>query len=403
MPVSTNITNTLKRIYPGPNGFTVAALRNHPLSSMIKKTTGFTGVSAHRAIQYTLPAGVSLTFANAQSAASLAKTVQWTLTRKNRYGSLTLTGDDIHASKSNEGAFVSALKQQADACLSYMGQQIGHAMYRDKYASIGARASAATNVITLSNASDALYFMEGMTVCASSAAYSMRTGTTTVTAVDYDAGTVTLTSAAAITSFADTDLLYPAHAAGDIGTSFNGLAGWIPLTAPTAGDSFNGVDRSVNPVLLSGHRLNDTTGTYEEILQELMAKVSRTADKGTPQELKIMMNPVPYGVFLRQLGSKVEYYEHKTAEVGFGGILIHGAIGTVNVQPDPDCASNRTYLLNLKDWDMLTMGPDFPHVIEDDGMPFVRSATADAVEGRLRCWGDLYCCQPKNQGVAALP
>ena len=56
-----------------------------------------------------------------------------------------------------------------------------------------------------------------------------------------DAGTVELTSAAAITSLQNGDYLFRL---GEPGTCMEGLAALTPLTAPTSGDSFRGISRT---------------------------------------------------------------------------------------------------------------------------------------------------------------
>src|SRR5690606_37988352 len=113
-----------------------------------------------------------------------------------------------------------------------------------------------TNTITLTEADDVRNFKIGMTLIASANAdgSTPRTGSAVVTAVDEDTGTVTVDSAAGITSFANSDYLFRK---GDPGTCVDGLEVMFPLTAPTTGDSFRGVDRSVDVRRLAGCRVND--------------------------------------------------------------------------------------------------------------------------------------------------
>src|SRR5215831_8614153 len=76
------------------------------------------------------------------------------------------------------------------------------------------------------------------------------------------------------TSLANTDWIviagdYNQNYATTQATKIRGLSAWLPLTAPTGGDNFWSVDRSVFPTRLSGHRLNDPTAPAEDSIMAL--------------------------------------------------------------------------------------------------------------------------------------
>src|SRR5262249_2481726 len=88
----------------------------------------------------------------------------------------------------------------------------------------------------------------------------------TVQSGNRDAGTA-VTSAAlnTVSSITADDYIFRR---GDYGAAVTGLPGWCPPTAPTTGDSFFGLDRTVDPVRLSGTRVTGSGGNMEEVIQD---------------------------------------------------------------------------------------------------------------------------------------
>lgn len=391
----TTVPYIMKRLYSGGRPASVAQ-REKVLLSHLRKEPGFTGASYHVAVNYGSPQGVGSTFTTAQSAAASSKGIQWTLTRAKKYGFCTIDAELIYASKNDQGAFVRAVKQEVDWMLDEMGHRLAVNLYGDTGQTIGQRASLSTNTVTLSNADDAKHFSVGMTVGAVNALTggTPRTGTTTIAAVNEDGGTVTLTSAAAITSFADNDYLF---AAGDYDLGLAGLASWFPLTAPTSGDSFFGVDRSVDTGRLSGWRVNDTNSSIEENMITLAAKCQRAG--GRPRNG--YLNPTNWANLSKRLGSKVQRDQGGEATIGFEYITVATPAGGIKVYSDPECPSNRGYILDLRSLYVKHL-EGLPHIVMEDGMDSLRQASADGVEVRGRYWAQLVCDAPGWNGVFAI-
>lgn len=373
------------------------AMRDHPLFAMIAKQGGFTGTTFDYAVRYGNPQGVSGTFADAQSGASSSKGLQFSASRKLKYGVITLNGEAMAAAEGNKGAFLDLVTQETDGVLAEMGDSLAFDLYRSGTGARGQRSSASTNVITLSLADDARNFKVGMTVIASANAdgSSPRTGSTTVAGVDEDAGTVTLTSAAAITSFANSDYLFRK---GDPGTCMEGLEVLTPLTAPAAAESFRGRDRSVDPRRLAGSRVNDTASAIEENLGLCAVKVSQVGakcDRG-------VLNPIRFWEVARRLNAKVEYDgAGGKADYGFEFIAIHTPAGTIRVFSDPDCPTNRGRIFKMSSMYLKHL-KGLPHIVMDDGRPNLRAAAADDIEARARAMVNLVQDRPADHGVIAI-
>lgn len=373
--------------------------RDHVQYAMTPHEDIFVGASYDYVIRSGNPQGISGTFANAQSNASSSKGLQFSATRQNKFGIITLDGEAIAASRGNKGAFYDLVTMETDNLLIEMGDRLAFDFYRDTSGVRGQRKSAATNVITLATTDDVRNFKEGMTVGASpnSNGTSARTGTTTVSAVDEDSGTITLANAAAITSFADNDYLF---ADGDVGTCIQGLEVCTPLTAPTAGDLFRGKDRSANVRRYAGSRINDTATPIEENLGLCAVHI---AQQGRAHNVDCaFLNPINFWIVARRLNAKVEYdTAGGSVDYGFQYIMIHTPAGSMKVYSDPDCPTNRGRLTRMGTQRVVVMG-GYPHIVQDDGLASLRSATANSIEARAWASGNLVQDDPVAQGVIAI-
>jgi hypothetical protein len=392
----TSVAHIYKRRYSEKEVAEVAS-REHPTFSMMSKEDGFNGSAFYYPIDYGWPQGVSGTFSNAQSAASSTKGMQLVASRKPKYGVITLSGEAMAAARGNAGAFYDLVTKETDRILLEMGDSLAFDLFRDGNGIRGRRASINSNTVTLTDANDVRNFKVGMTVGAddTSTGLSPRTGSTTVTAIDEDAGTITLASAAAIDSFANSDYLFRT---GDPGTCMEGFEACTPLTAPGGGDSFRGINRSTDVYGLAGVRISDTSAS---IIQNMGLCAVRAGFRGKKLKRGVL-NPVNFWAVSQLLGAKVEYEGGGgTAEVGFEFININTPGGAVRVTSDPDCPTNRFRMFDpaahyLKHLDGL------PHIVKDDGRPSMRSTSADDIEVRARGWVNYIQTDTAAHGVGAI-
>jgi hypothetical protein len=322
--------------------------------------------------------------------------VQLQASRKAKYGVITLNGEAM-AACSDRGAFLDLVTQETDGVLEEMGDALAFDLYREGYGQRGRRASLSGEVVTLTNADDARNFKVGMTVVAddTAAGSSLRTGSTTVTAVNEDAGTVTLASAAAITTFSDNDYLFRI---GDPGTCMEGLASLFPLTAPAALESFRGIDRSVDPRRLAGVRVDDTATAIEENIGLVGVKIAQVGKKADVA----FVNPIKFWEVVRRLNAKVEYDGGGgQADYGFEHVKIHSPAGTIKMYSDPDCPTNRGYVGKMSTLYLKHL-KGLPHIVQDDGRPNLRSTSADDIEARVRCWVNAIATEPGCWGVFSI-
>lgn len=392
----TSVAHIYKRKYTDREVADVA-MREHPTFYQIAKEGGFNGSAFYYPICYSHPQGVSGTFSSAQSAASSTKGYQLVASRKAKYGIITLNGEAMAAARGNNGAFYDLVTTETDRILREMGDSFAFDLFRDGNGIRGRISSISTNVLMLTDVNDVRNFKVGMTVIADDTAtgLSPRAGSTTVASINEDAGTITLTSAAAITGLAVNDYL---ARSGDPGTCMEGFESCTPLTAPAAAESFRGIDRSVDVYGLAGVRVNDTSAS---IIQNMGLIATKAGQRGKKLKRGVL-NPINFWTVSQLLGAKVEYEGGGgTAEVGFEYIVIHTPGGAVKVTSDPDCPTNRFRMFDpaahyLKHLDGL------PHIVKDDGNPSLRSTSADDIEIRARGWLNYIQSDTAAHGVGAI-
>lgn len=391
---ASTIAYLFKTVYQ--DGLGDAASRERPFMSMLprKQNMGRTGLVY--AVRYGNPQGGSTTVTDSRTAISGSDGAQFTAAVRRRYHHISLDGLLLLAS--SESDLVDALTEETDASMEEFGDRYSFDLFGNGTAIRGRRSSISTNTVTLTAPGDAYNFKPGMTVRASANAdgSSPRTGSTTVSAVNLSGGTVTLTSAAAITSFADNDYLF---ALGEASTVIDGLASIIPLTAPVlSSDSFRGVDRGVYPELLAGSRLDDT-GTPPHEAAGLVARDIRRVGK---RATHVLLNPTAFHDTSRRLDAKIEYSGGgEMVTTGFETFMIATPAGTLKAVSDPNCPANRGYVINLETWYISSVG-DVPHVASDDGRPSIRLTDDDGVEIRTRAYSNLICTNPAKNGVFSI-
>lgn len=388
--------------------------RRFPLLARVSKSGDFYGSQMDVPLEHDHPFA-SRTFATAQTNRYPSSSVKYNLTRARDYGVGRLDAETMASSANDRGAFVKALAREQKNVLLTLQKRSALALYRNHGGAIGQIATGGINNgdgtndrITLTNKSDVWNFSIGMSIDVSSTdgtSGAIRTVSTQplVLKLDFDNGYVFVGSdigtAADITtmisSTAAADYLF---ADGDFGASFRGLDSWVPLTAPSAGESFLGIDRSVNPQRLAGHRLNDTSLSIEESIQELAARIQSSGGGG---DMVCYMHPMQVKQLALELDTKVVRDPGGQGKFGFSGLMCQTAAGDVEVLGDPACPEIRAYLLDMDTWRFHHL-KGFPHLVEDEGLARTRVTDADQIEFRYRLWGNLKCSAPGRNGVFSL-
>jgi hypothetical protein len=93
--------------------------------------------------------------------------------------------------------------------------------------------------------------------------------------------------------------------------------------------------------------------------------------------------------------------ENGNAMLFFKGIQLQGAGSNFIVLADRNCPPYSAYLLTLEDWALYSLKAA-PHVVDDDGLSFLRKTDSDAFEFRLAAYAQLGCQAPGHSSYVKL-
>lgn len=386
---------------------------NYAFLGKVPKADDFTGTQLDCPLEHDHPSR-SRSFSSAQANRFPSSSVKFSLTRAKDYATGRLDAETMHASRDDKGSWLRALQREQSNTVKSLQKNTAISLYRNHGGSIGRMGSVidvdgTNDVLVLENKSDVINFSRGQGLrfaTTDGTSGALLAGEAFVAKLNFDLGYVHIAAdptalgtdgnyATIVTGEAETEYIFNT---GDFGASFRGLESWIPLTSPSSGESFLGIDRSVDPMRLAGHRLNDTSMSYEELVQELAARITYSGGNN----LVCMMSPIQVKQFALELDTKVTRDPGGQGKTGFRGIAVDTVAGTIEVLGDPACPENRMFMLDMSTWKFHHL-LGLPHLVEDDGLARLRVSDADQVAFRYRLWGNLKCTAPGKNGVAALP
>lgn len=420
----------LKELYP--EGLPEQILmRKHVFLSKMQKDGDAYGDHMAIPVVFDNPAGRSVDIATLLGTTAAGSPISPTQSKKflvylaSDYAATWINELTVLKAANDRGAFVNAFKFEVDGLLRQLGNSLAHALYRDGSGTVARGDGNWTitgNVITVLNRPDLKFFNIGMNLdfipnVSGAPSGSPRALAATfrvvVTKIDEDNNLVTCaldSSGAAVanistyyTSLTNTDWIAPA---GDYNSSFGttvagkvkGLQGWIPLVAPTTGDSWWGVDRSVFPTRLGGHRVNDPTAPAED---SIMALGEVMHERGASPDM-CMVSPRQFTKISKRLNAKVEYDgAGGEAKYGFMTFGIATSAGIIPVYADSDCPEDRGYLLSMDTWRLKHL-KELPHIVATDGITSLRRPGLDQQEIRCRYYAQTACYAPGENGVFAV-
>ena len=424
---STNQLAVLKELYPDDGAFMKDLVyKKNPLLALIPKdesVDGFAGKYIPVPMVYGDPMGRSASFANAQTNQTAVSDVSMFVYVAQNYQLVTLQNLFIEQTRSKAGAFVDGVKLAMDKGFRNITNDLAHDLFNDGSGSRGAISSITSGVIVLTDPSQITQFEVGMVLVSYSVSGLTATQSTGanlgyVVAVNrsFTAPTVTVSATAGGSAGTPTNwsTSFPnlavqgdvSFASGGLGygnglaQKLIGLSAWLPSTAPTTGDSFWGVDRSVDSRLY-GNYLDTSSESIEEGLIDLATAINLQG--GEPD--MIFINFTSYAALLKAVGSKVQYVqvEHEMADLSFKALHLQTPYGPIPVVPDRSCAAKTAFMLQMDTWKLRSLGKS-PHILNygPEGLEALRVSTADAVEVRLGMYGNLTCSAPAWSGRALL-
>ncbi len=429
------ISGILKQIYDGQK-LAVLYYKNNPLFSMLRKKEDFYGETYPLPTIVETPTGIANLFPNAQLTNQLinsgsgiagnqgpAKFVKFMLTRASVYGVHVIDRQAMLSASVNVGAFVNGQMATMDAMIQGTSNLIAQQLYRSGSGSIGVISTISTGLITLTNPTDARYFTVGQAVLATSAdpvqgaTVTLRAGYGIVVNINRGQGKITVGDASASnpqtpanpSGWAPGDYLAingtsplngPTVSSNYVPVAITGLAAWIGNSQNiTSSDVFFGVNRYQDVWRLGGGYYDGSTNgqSVEEALYD--GSTSLFMEGGYPTHC--FVGPNAYAALQKSYAARNIFEtevegmkdENGNAVLYFKGIHIQGAGSNFIVIADRNCPPYSAYLLTMEDWALYSLKA-CPHVVDDDGVSFLRQTSADAFEFRLAGYSQLGCQAP---------
>lgn len=389
----------------------------NPMFGFIQKKRGKTagGRRYIQVVEFGNPGGASADYASAMTDNTVSSYEDFAIPRKFQYQRVKVQHELLFATERKSDAWLDALTE-FDRGFKSFGEKVGRRIYRTQGGSLGKLALSATNTTTLTFADNAAVFNfqlgQVLQFAAADGSGSLRDSgdTTTVTAVDHEAGTVTVADQldTKITNIGTSDFVFQR---GDFNACLAGLEDWLPVDsrATKLAASFNAVTRSAAPVYLGGVFMDGTAfGSLDEVFIKLAGKTGKYGGKSdyafanneSLSDLELVTNSR-----IRIMGALDTKMVGESGDVivGFSGYRVLVGGRAVDVYPDRNCPSNRFYLLQLSTWTLWHTGDLINWLGESyTGHKMQPSQNDDSAESRLGGYMNLGCSAPGYNGVAKI-
>lgn len=386
---------------------------DRPLYAMMKKDTSFSGEVQHIPLIYNNPQGLAASsLATAQTNATNLKGKKFLLEVGDYQASVSMGDKVLKAARTNAGAFLRNKEAEIGGLYSQVADVLSTYLYRNGGGALGQIATGGItgNVFTLAEPTDAMNFEEGMTIVVSAAdgtgaADALRVGSTTVTAVDRELGTITINDAADLTGEVAGDYIFrQGDFVGNTTTVlYKGLQNFIYSSSTSVPDLYSMV-RTADPTRLAGSRVAtaDLAGlSIEERLTKLGNYMAGRYKVPVGANHKIFMNPEDWSNLEIALGSRVRIGPDSSTKWGFMAISVVFGGTLVKIYPDRYCPKGTAFVLDMSHWTFHSM-KELIHPVDEDGMTILRAATTNDYEYRLVSYSAPCTDAPGYSGRVAV-
>ncbi len=406
-----DIAHYLKECYDGQT-VSIQTPKDCTFYDLLKKNGNGGGESYPLPVNTSSGQGIGSKFSTAQSSAGAGNGYKFSLTWGRNFMVYRVTDEAIETAHGGNSSFVDTVDHEMETIMETYGLDNSRQLWGNGGAPLGTRASASTNVITLTSLQDAYNFHEGMTVTASAddgslTSHTLRVGSTTVSSVDREAGTVTLASAAAITDFANSDKLFRAGTfQGNPATTgvklFMGIQGWMPSSAPSS-TLFFGVDRT-NDTRLSGTRLPSAiaTGSNAERIRKAAAFAFQTAGAKPRHCFVSPMQWEVLSIYLQQKGMSQIRVGNYTGTMGYDAMEMVTPNGRLAILSDRHCPETGAFLLNMDKLEFISVNGEHIKPLDRGGSAMLHVSDDAAWERRWMTLGNLANRDPGQHARCSL-
>jgi hypothetical protein len=387
-----------------PFGVANLAMQNNKFLGSVRKTNKrpVGGRQWIQPIQFGLPGGGSSSFATANAATaneSLYDSFQ--VPRTKHYRVARVDNETIEASADGDADAFEPAFNEFDNALEAEGNWLEFRAFRTRGGYIGrmTNSNVGLSVITLDDAAGVFGVRKGDVINLGSTnglSGAIRAGSLTVASVGRKAGTITTTApiSTGVSAAATNDYIY---LAGDFGLAPAGLADWVPDNDTDAATTLYSCDRSVDPELLGGLRVDGTDG---QPMHELLINMVTEADNIGADPDRVWMNPRAAGNLTKQLEGKwtitqaADFSGKKMASIGYKGWTVSLEGHEVTIMTNRCCPVKRVFCLDSDTFTMFSAGPAPQFLQKRAGSIIKVSEAADGYEARVGGYLNFACKAP---------
>lgn len=407
----TTFAALLKERYLDPGIVEKLVYPENTLFGLLEKSgdTGMVGDTMPVPVLYGNPQGTGGTFTTAQTNATNLTADAWAIQMGDYFG-VVLIGDKVlKASRNNQGAFLDNKRIEidglwetaADALSTYLWGNGGYALGRVTFSS---------DTCTMVNPEQICNIELNMEVCfgandGATSTDTLRTGASTVDAVDRANGTFDIT-ASDITGETDNDYVF--RESDFFGTTGNVIIRGVQcfVTDTDSPPTLWGVANTTRAKDLQrwsgcrvkASRLNGLN--MEDRIKLLLALMTGAYKSKSPTAL--FVHPEDFMTLETVLSARgVRPLEDKSTKFGYMKIDIVTAAGTIPIYTDRHCPKGTAFALRMENWKLHSMG-EILHPMTGDGNEILRKYNATDYEYRLLSYPGASCNAPKNSGRVAL-
>jgi hypothetical protein len=388
---------------------------DQPFMGLVTHSTDWDGLYKLVTVTTGGMAGRSATFGDAKANKSPVSYLQMQIGVRDNFATWSVDHKLITLSRSDRGALVRALTSQTEAAMDKLKASQNFMNWRDGGGCVGRFSTTSTNTGTLYDLNDIRNFDIGDVIefAADSgvAAGGVFAAALTITALNEDTGVITFDqNLSVVPGITATPYLF--HK-GDYNLAFYGVSAYCTTATPGTGivpASIWGMNRTANPTLLGGSRFTGSNLLLVESIKKALATAYRRRIKTT----HLFMPPEVYNDIEMSLQGQRRYVEEKVGGVGYNALVFTTQGGrSVKCYSDADIPKDATattkyvFGLNLPEFEFTTAG-EYPMWLNTptggggEGTKFMVEQNANATEGRLGGYGQLWTASPKQHWNLAL-
>lgn len=388
----TSIIPLLKRIFP--KGIAWSGYEKSKLLGLMSKDTNHGGEGKYVVVSISPTEGGSSNYQTAYANQGPTQEQRFFIGHKTEYQLARIKNLAIAKTMGDRGA----IKKIVEHTFTRAGYAFGRAMAARVWGGAGGMlfrlANSSTNTVTatVANASDLAKVEVGQwhqfaTNDGTGASPAGLLATTQLQVVSKNLEAKTFDYSAKLNTVAGATTTMYVFRSGDYANTMTGMQGWAPITAPTTGDSFKGVDRTLEIQKLSGHRV---TITGEGKWSGFSRAVAEGMSVAQGDYKHAFWNPEDLNKFEQEIEAKtVVQVGTKHPGVGYRGITTTTAGGDITHLAEVDVPKGYVWVGNAEDMELCTAG-ECPRVLDFDGHgKLMRVAGEDAVQYDLGAYGDF--------------